>query len=61
LQQGDSKETLMPTWLVCLLYLIAFLCFLAAAWGVTSRINLIGAGLAAWVLVPLGNAIDALV
>jgi hypothetical protein len=50
----------MPQWLEVLLYLIAFLCFLAGAWGVASRINLIAAGLAAWVLVPLGHAIDAL-
>jgi hypothetical protein len=42
-----------------LLYLIAFLCFLAAAFlhdRVGSRVNLVAAGLAAWVLVPLHHA-----
>jgi hypothetical protein len=43
----------MPTWLAILLYVIALLCFLASAFGVASRINLMAAGLAAWVLVPL--------
>lgn len=40
-----------------LLYLIAFICFLLAAWGVAvSRLNLLAVGLAAWVLVPLIHA-----
>jgi hypothetical protein len=40
-----------------LLYLIAFLCFLAVAAGVSpARVNLLGVGLGAWVLVPLIKA-----
>jgi hypothetical protein len=40
------------------LYLIAFVCFVAAAIGLSSsRINLVAAGLAAWVLVALISAI----
>lgn len=41
-----------------LLYLIAFLCFLVAAFAHdrVSRVNLVAAGLAAWVLVPLHHA-----
>jgi hypothetical protein len=51
----------MPEGLAFLCYLLAFLCFLAAAFGVAaSRVNLIGIGLALWVLVPLVNAVDAL-
>lgn len=47
----------MPEILAFLLYLVAFLCFLAAAFGVaSSRVNLVAAGLAAWVLVPLVHA-----
>lgn len=34
-------------------YLVAFVCFIAAAAGIPSRANLMAAGLAAWVLVPL--------
>lgn len=36
-----------------ILYIIAALCFLAAAFNATARVNLIAAGLLAWVLVPL--------
>lgn len=39
--------------IVCLLYLFAFICFVAAAANVPMRMNLIGAGLAAWVLPAL--------
>ena len=39
-----------------LLYLIALVCFALAAFGVAARINLVAAGLAAWVLVPLIHA-----
>lgn len=35
------------------LHLVAFLCFLLAAIGVPSRVNLIGAGLACWSLTLL--------
>lgn len=39
------------------LLLVGFLCFLAVAAGVPSgRVNLLGAGLAAWILVPLMHA-----
>ena len=57
--QGDR---LMPAALAFLSYLVAFLCFLAAAFTAERlpRVNLIALGLAAWVLVPLVNAIDAL-
>lgn len=44
-----------------LLYLLAFLCFLLAAFGFrrpwASRLNLIGLGLALWVFVPLVSAL----
>lgn len=51
----------MPYALAFLCYLGAFLCFGAAALGVVvARFNLVGVGLAAWVLVPLVNAISAL-
>jgi len=33
-----------------LLLLLAFICFILAALGVTSRVNLLGLGLALWVL-----------
>lgn len=36
-----------------ILYLIGFILFVLAALGVVSRINLIAAGLACWILVPL--------
>lgn len=42
--------------LVFLLYLIAFVCFVLAAIGVGTRVNLLGAGLASWVLVSLIGA-----
>jgi hypothetical protein len=35
-----------------ILYIIAALCFLAAAFNATARINLIAAGVLFWVLVP---------
>ena len=42
-----------------ILYLAAFLCFLAAAFAVggrwASRINLIALGLAIWIFIPLVN------
>jgi hypothetical protein len=51
----------MPEVLAFLCYLIAFLCLLAAAVGVgVARVNLLGLGLAAWVLVPLVDAASAL-
>ena len=37
-----------------ILYVVAFVCFVLAAFGVTvNKVNLIGAGLAAWVLTLL--------
>lgn len=36
-----------------LLYLVAFICFVLAAFGVGTRVNLLGAGLACWVLVSV--------
>jgi hypothetical protein len=36
-----------------LLLILAFLCFVLAAVGVSARINLVGAGLALWVLTLL--------
>jgi hypothetical protein len=44
--------------LAFLLYVIAFVCFLIAAFAHdrVTRVNLVAAGLAAWVLVPLLNA-----
>ena len=41
-----------------ILYLVAFVCFLIAAFAHdrVSRVNLVAAGLAAWVLVPLHHA-----
>ncbi len=36
-----------------LLYLLAFLCFVFAAAGVPSRVNLVAAGLALWILTLL--------
>lgn len=39
-----------------LLYLIAFICFVLAALGVAARLNLVAVGLAAWVLVLLVRA-----
>lgn len=35
------------------LLIVAFLCFVAAALGVASRINLLAVGLAAWVLTVI--------
>lgn len=53
----------MPKWLEFLCYAIAFVSFVFAAFPsatsgsrVTSRVNLIGFGLAWWVLVPLVKA-----
>jgi hypothetical protein len=39
--------------LVFLLYLIAFICFVLAAFGVGTRVNLLAAGLACWVLTAV--------
>lgn len=48
----------MPAVLAFVLYLVAFVCFLIAAFAHdrVTRVNLVAAGLAAWVLVPLINA-----
>ena len=43
----------MPPFLTLILLALAFGCFAAAAAGVASRINLLAAGLALWVLVQL--------
>lgn len=43
----------MTITIVTVLELVAFGCFVAAAVGLTSRINLIAAGLACWVLTFL--------
>lgn len=51
----------MPTILAFLCFLVALLCFLAAAFAADrTRVNLVALGLAAWVLVPLFAAADAL-
>jgi hypothetical protein len=51
----------MPIWLQFLLYLVAFACFLLAAFGArsrwTGRVNLIGLGLACWVFISLVAAL----
>lgn len=39
-----------------LCYLVALLCFILAALGVAARVNLVAAGLAAWVLLLLVRA-----
>jgi hypothetical protein len=60
--RGQAQLQAKPTipemvMLEFLLYLIAFLCFLAVAAGISpARVNLLGVGLAAWVLVPLIHA-----
>lgn len=36
-----------------ILYLAALICFILAALGIPSRVNLIAIGLACWVAVPL--------
>lgn len=41
------------------LLLLAAVCFAAAAFGVTARVNLLAAGLLCWVLVPLLAAVQA--
>jgi len=48
----------MPDVLEFLLYVVAFVCFLIAAFAQdrVSRVNLLGLGLAAWVLVSLAEA-----
>lgn len=54
----------MPNVLAFICYLIAFGCFLVAAFASasprTSRVNLIALGLAAFVLVPLVDSLVAL-
>jgi hypothetical protein len=51
----------MPEAIAFICYLVAFLFFLAGAFGVAAaRVNLVAFGLAAWVLVLLVDAIDAL-
>ncbi len=42
--------------LVFLLYLAAFICFVLAAIGVGTRVNLLALGLACWVLVSVIGA-----
>ncbi|MDX3110158.1 hypothetical protein [Nonomuraea angiospora] len=42
-----------------LLLLGGFICFALAAFGVASRVNLLAAGLALWILVPLIDAFSA--
>jgi hypothetical protein len=53
----------MPDMLRFLLYLAAFLCFLLAAFSVRApwagRINLVGLGLAFWVLINVVAALRA--
>lgn len=39
--------------LVLILYVVAFVCFVAAAFGVGGRVNLIAVGLACWVLTAV--------
>jgi hypothetical protein len=46
--------------ITCILYLVAFVCFVAAAANVPAKFNLIGAGLAAWILPALIVALKAL-
>jgi hypothetical protein len=55
MQPSHGQEgTLMPTTLAFICYLVAFLSFLATALDIGHpRVNLLGVGLAAWVLVPL--------
>jgi len=38
---------------ILVLLIVAFICFVVAALGVTTRINLVAAGLACWVLTAL--------
>ena len=51
----------MPDALEFLLYLLAFACFLLAAFGArarwTSRVNLIALGLASWVFIHVVNSL----
>jgi hypothetical protein len=42
-----------------LLLLGGFICFVLAAFGVASRVNLVAAGLALWILTPLIEAFSA--
>lgn len=44
---------------VLIMLLCGFVCFVAAAFGVATRINLIAAGLAFWILTVLVPALDA--
>lgn len=47
--------------IICLILLIAAaICFLLAAFNVTSRVSLVALGLLLWVLVPLIHAAKAL-
>lgn len=41
------------------LYIVAAICFLLAAIGVASKVNLVAIGPLAWVLVPLLHAASA--
>ena len=44
--------------LIC--YLVAFVAFVLAAAQIPARVAWLGVGLAAWVLVPLWNTLEAL-
>jgi len=41
-------------------YLVAFVAFILAAAQITARVQWLGVGLSAWVLVPLWNTLEAL-
>lgn len=42
------------------LLLVALICFVAAAFGVVARVNLVALGLAFWVAVPLLQSLTGL-
>lgn len=42
--------------LVLILLILGFVCFIAAAFGMAARINLVAAGLAAWILTAILEA-----
>lgn len=70
IQVPASRSVGNPTWrlsvtvVTLLLLIIAFVCFLLAAFAhraaAVTRVNLVAAGLAAWVLVPLLERLVAL-
>lgn len=56
-QQPQLPTSRQVAMLSFLLYLIAFVCFVLVALGIgPARLNLLGVGLASWVLVPLIHA-----